>query len=119
EFLAHQEMIRRQNLHSIDAKAWIHAMALLVIEVDDKLVIGGVIVLDLTEAPALVDAVVAWLHGLELGLCCFKLWLSGDDFFYGFFVHLRVKRLKDLDRGLFMQLSMRQAEHQVLRRFDD
>ena len=65
--LPHQKVLGRQDFERADAKGRIHPVLPLAFEIDDQLLFRLIVIPDLPESPAPMDAVRAGLHGLEFG----------------------------------------------------
>ena len=87
DLLANEEVFGWQNVERGDAECRIHPVFCLALEVDHQLLVRFIIFLDLTEPPAPVDAIGAWLHGLQLGFGRLERRVFGDERVNGFRIH--------------------------------
>ena len=85
--LAHQGMPGRQDVECADAKGRIHPVLLLALEIDDQLLVRLVVIPDLPESPAPVDAVSTGLHGLEFGFGRLERRIFSDERLNSFGIH--------------------------------
>jgi hypothetical protein len=85
--LADEEMVGGENVEGGGAERGVHGLALLGREVYDQTVGGLVVALNLTEAPAPMDAVGTRLHGLEFGFGGLERRVFGDERGDGFGSH--------------------------------
>ena len=84
---AGEDVLGGQDIHAADAELRVHVVALLVLEIDDQLMVGLVVGLDLAETPAAVHDVIAGLHRLEFGFGRLQGGVFGNERGDGFGIH--------------------------------
>ena len=80
-------MFGRKDVERLHTERRIHPVPFLPFEIDDQFLVRLVVVADLAEPPAPVDAIGAGFHGLQLGFGGLEGRVLGDERLNGFGIH--------------------------------